>query len=140
MNIGGSRGGAAGMWPPPTGSISFIFAYVFAKKCIRWRSLPPPMGWHPPTGNSGSATDEDIILKEENPEIYMHLENVLVHMINTQDVAIFESQKDYMKNKQKLLEYIHYTQNWQVLSVIFSYVAFTCDIILVLTLIVFFIR
>ena len=29
---------------------------------------------------------------------------------------------------------------WQVLSVIFSYAAFTCDIILVLTLIIFFIR
>ena len=29
---------------------------------------------------------------------------------------------------------------WQVLSVIFSYVAFTCDILLVITLIVFFIR
>ena len=84
--------------------------------------------------------DEDLILKEENLEIYMHLENVLVHMINTQDVAIFKSQKDYIRNKQKLSEYIHYAQNWQVLSVIFSYAAFTCDIILVLTLIVFFIR
>ena len=50
--------------------------------------------------------DEDLILKEENPEIYMHLENVLVHMIDTQDVAIFKSQKDYVRNKQKLLEYI----------------------------------
>ena len=29
---------------------------------------------------------------------------------------------------------------WQVLSVIFSYAAFICDIILVITLIVFFIR
>ena len=29
---------------------------------------------------------------------------------------------------------------WQILLVMFSYVAFTCDIILVLTLIVFFIR
>ena len=29
---------------------------------------------------------------------------------------------------------------WQVLSIIFSYAAFTCDIILVITLIVFFIR
>ena len=29
---------------------------------------------------------------------------------------------------------------WQVLSVIFSYVAFTCNIILVLTLTIFFIR
>ena len=84
--------------------------------------------------------DEDLILKEENPEIYTHLENVLVHMIDTQDIAIFRSQKDYTRNKQKLLEYIHYAQNWQVLLVIFSYVALTCNIILVLTLIIFFIR
>ena len=61
-------------------------------------------------------------------------------MINTQDVAIFKSQKDYIRNKQKLSEYIHYAQKWQVLSVIFSYAAFTCNIIFVLTLIVFFIR
>ena len=84
--------------------------------------------------------DEDLILKEENPEIYAHLGNVLVQMIDAQDIAIFKSQKDYIRNKQKLSEYIHYTQMWQVLSVIFSYVAFTCDIILVLTLIIFFIR
>ena len=84
--------------------------------------------------------DEDLILKKENPEIYAHLENVLVHMMDAQDVAIFKSQKDYVKNKQKLLEYFHYAQMWQVLSVIFSYVAFTCNIILVITLIVFFIR
>ena len=84
--------------------------------------------------------DEDLILEEENPEIYAHLENVLVHMIDTQDLAILKSQKDYVRNKQKLLEYICYAQMWQVLSVMFSYVAFTCDIILVLTLIVFFIR
>ena len=50
---------------------------------------------------------KDLILKEENPEIYAHLENVLVHMINAPDVAIFKSQKDYVRNKQKLLEYIH---------------------------------
>ena len=84
--------------------------------------------------------NEDLILEEENPEIYAHLENVLVHMIDTQDIAIFKSQKDYIRNKQKLSEYIHYAQMWQVLSVIFSYVASTCNIILVLTLIVFFIR
>ena len=83
--------------------------------------------------------DEDLTL-EENPEIYMHLKNVLVHMIDTQDIAIFKSQQDYIRNKQKLLEYICYAQNWQILSVIFSYAAFTCDIILVLTLIAFFIR
>ena len=84
--------------------------------------------------------DEDLILEEENTEIYAHLENVLVHMINTQDIAIFKSQNDYIRNKQKISEYICYAQMWQVLSVIFSYVAFTCNIILVLTLIVFFIR
>ena len=84
--------------------------------------------------------DEDLILEEENLEIYAHLENVLVHMINMQDIAIFKSQKDYIKNKQKLSEYICYTQTWQVLSVIFSYAAFTCNIVLVITLIVFFIR
>ena len=84
--------------------------------------------------------DEDLILKEENPEIYSHLENILIHMIDTQYVAIFKSQKDYIRNKQKFSEYIHYAQNWQVLSVIFSYAAFTCAIILMLTLIVFFIR
>ena len=84
--------------------------------------------------------NEDLILEEENPEIYVHLENILVHMIDTQDVAIFKSQKDYIRNKQKLSEYIHYAQMWQVLSVIFSYAAFTCDIILVPTLIIFFIR
>ena len=84
--------------------------------------------------------DEDLILEEENLEIYMHLENVLVHMIDAQDIAIFKSQKDYIRNKQKLSEYICYAQMWQVLSVIFSYAAFTCNIILVITLIVFFIR
>ena len=83
---------------------------------------------------------EDPILEEENLEINVHLENVLVHMIDTQDIAIFKSQKDYVRNKQKLLEHIHYAQMWQVLSVMFSYSAFTCDIILVLTLIIFFIR
>ena len=73
--------------------------------------------------------DEELILKEENPEIYVQLENVLVHMIDMQDVAIFKSQKDYVRNKQKLLEYICYAQMWQVLLVIFSYAAFTCNIV-----------
>ena len=82
--------------------------------------------------------NKDLIFEEENPEIYAHLENVLVHIINIQDIAIFKSQKDYVRNKQKLLEYLHYAQMWQVLSVIFSCAAFTCDILLVITLIVFF--
>ena len=84
--------------------------------------------------------DEDLMLEEENLEIYLHLENILVHMIDAQDVAIFKSPKDYVSNKQNLSEYICYAQMWQVLLVIFSYAAFTCDIILVITLIIFFIR
>ena len=46
--------------------------------------------------------DKDLILKEENPEIYAHLENILVHMIEAQDIAIFKSKRDYVRNKQKL--------------------------------------
>ena len=46
--------------------------------------------------------NEDLILKEENLETYIHLENVLVHMIDAQDVAIFKSQTDYRRKKQKL--------------------------------------
>ena len=80
------------------------------------------------------------ILEEENPEIYVHLENVLVHMTEAQDIAIFKSKKGYVRNKQKLLEYICYVQNWQVLSIICSYVAFIYDIVLVITLIIFFIK
>ena len=37
--------------------------------------------------------NEDLILKEENLEIYVHLENILVHMIDMEDIAIFKSQK-----------------------------------------------
>ena len=62
------------------------------------------------------VNDEDLILEEENLEIYAHLENVLVHLIDAQDIAIFKSQKDYKRNKQKLSEYICYAQIWQVLS------------------------
>ena len=35
--------------------------------------------------------NEDLILEEENTEVYVHLENVLVHMIDQKDVAIFNS-------------------------------------------------
>ena len=37
--------------------------------------------------------DEDLILKEENPGIYVHLENILVHMIDAQDIAISNPRK-----------------------------------------------
>ena len=40
--------------------------------------------------------DKDLILKEENSEIYVHLENVLMHMFDAQDVAILKSKRDYV--------------------------------------------
>ena len=45
--------------------------------------------------------DEDIsILEEDNLQIYAHLENVLVHMIDNQQTAIFKSNQDFNKNKE----------------------------------------
>ena len=37
--------------------------------------------------------DEDLILKEENLEIYTHLENVLVHMINSKMLQFLNLKK-----------------------------------------------
>ena len=37
--------------------------------------------------------NEDLILEEENLEIYTHLENLLVHMIDAQDIAILNLKK-----------------------------------------------
>ena len=54
--------------------------------------------------------NEDLILEEENTEVYTHLENVLEHMIDKQDIAIFKSKRDYTINKEKLSEYIRYAQ------------------------------
>ena len=40
--------------------------------------------------------DEDVsILEEDNPQIYAHLDNVLVHMIDKQEAAIFKSKQDF---------------------------------------------
>ena len=61
--------------------------------------------------------DEALILEE----IYVHLENILVHIIDTQDVAIFKSQNDYIRNKQKILEYLHYAHCTQVMCIIANY-------------------
>ena len=47
--------------------------------------------------------DEDIsILEEDNYQIYAHLNNVLVHMINNQEAAIFKSKQDFNRNKEKI--------------------------------------
>ena len=63
--------------------------------------------------------DEDVsILEEDNSQIYAHLDNVLVHMIDNQQAAIFKSNQDFNKNKEKILQHIKYAENWQVASVI----------------------
>ena len=47
---------------------------------------------------------EDVfILEEDNSQIYAHLNNVLVHMIDKQETAIFKSKQDFNKNKDKIL-------------------------------------
>ena len=57
FSSGRSGGGAPPMHALPTGSIPFIFAYVFGKKCMHRRLAPPPMvQCPPPMGNPGSAT------------------------------------------------------------------------------------
>ena len=52
--------------------------------------------------------DEDVsILEENNSQIYAHLDNVLVHMIDKQETAIFKSKQDFNKNKEKISQYIN---------------------------------
>ena len=80
--------------------------------------------------------DEDIsILEEDNPQIYAHLDNVLVHVIDKQEAAIFKSKQDFNQNKEKISEYIKYAENWQVISVICSYAAMAGDILLIVAMI-----
>ena len=61
-------------------------------------------------------------------------------MIDKQEAAIFKSKQDFNQNKEKILEYIKYTENWQVISVIYSYSAMACDIILIVAMIVFLLK
>ena len=82
--------------------------------------------------------DEDVsILEEDNSQIYAHLDNVLVHMIDNEEAVIFKSKQDFNKNKEKILQYIKYAENWQVVSVICSYAAMACDVLLIVAMIAF---
>ena len=86
-------------------------------------------------------TDKDVsILEEDNLQIYAHLNNVLVHMIDNQQTAIFKLNEDFNKNKEKILQYIKYAENWQVASVICSYTAMACDVLLIVAMIVFLLK
>ena len=70
--------------------------------------------------------DKDLILKEENPGIYAHLENILVHMIDAQDVAVFKSQKDYVRNKKTFRVYMLHTNVASLVSHIFLCSLYMC--------------
>ena len=85
--------------------------------------------------------DEDVsILEGDNSQIYAHLKNILVHMIDNQQTAIFKSNQDFNKNKEKILQYIKYAENWQVALVMCSYMVMACDVILIVAMIVFLLK
>ena len=85
--------------------------------------------------------DEDVsILEEDNLQIYAHLDNILVHMIDKQQTAIFKSNQDFNKNKEKISQYMKYAENWQVTSVICSYMAMACDVLLIVAMIAFLLK
>ena len=85
--------------------------------------------------------DENIsILEEDHSQIYAHLDNVLVHMIDNQQTAIFKLNQDFNKNKEKISQYIKYAENWQVASVICSYTAMACDVLLIIAMIIFLLK
>ena len=71
--------------------------------------------------NMTTDLDEDVsILEEDNSQIYAYLDNVLVHIIDKQQTAIFKLNQDFNKNKEKISQYIKYAEIWQVASVICS--------------------
>ena len=90
-----------------------------------------------------TTTDQDkdlSILEEDNSQIYAYFNNVLVHMIDNQQTAIFKSNQDFNKNKEKISQYIKYAENWQVASVICSYTPMACDVLLIVAMILFLLK
>ena len=61
-------------------------------------------------------------------------------MIDNQQTAIFKLNQDFNKNKEKISQYIKYTENWQVASVICSYTAMACDVLLIVAMIIFLLK
>ena len=102
------------------------------------------LGYNLPTidfVNMTTDLDEDVsILEEDNSQIYAYLDNVLVHIIDKQQTAIFNSNQDFNKNKEKISQYIKYAEIWQVASVICSYMAMACDILLIVAMIIFLLK
>ena len=66
---------------------------------------------------TSTDNDEDVsILEEDNSQIYAHLDNVLVHMIDKQQIAIFKSKQDFNKNKEKISQYIKLYQSYVLMQ------------------------
>ena len=85
--------------------------------------------------------DEDVsILEEDNLQIYAYLDNVLAHMIDNQQTAIFKSNQGFNKNKERISQYMKYAENWQVASVICSYTAMACDVVLIVAMVAFLLK
>ena len=61
-------------------------------------------------------------------------------MIDKQQIAIFKSNQDFNKNKEKISQYMKYAENWQVASVICSYMAMACDVLLIIAMIAFLLK
>ena len=61
-------------------------------------------------------------------------------MIDKQQTAIFKSNQDFNKNKEKVSQYMKYAENWQVASVICSYTAMACDELLIVAMIAFLLK
>ena len=59
-------------------------------------------------------------------------------MTDEQDAQIFKSHDDYARNKRKFIQYLKYAEIWQSASVICLYAAFLCDILLIVTFVIFF--
>ena len=91
--------------------------------------------------NTTTDQDKDVsILEEDNSQIYAYLDNVLVHMIDKQQTAIFKLNQDFNKNKDKISQYIKYAEIWQVASVICSYTAMACDVLFIVAMIIFLLK
>ena len=101
-------------------------------------------GYNLPTINFVNTTtdqDKDVsILEEDNSQIYAYLDDVLVHIIDNQQTAIFKSNQDFNRNKEKISQYIKYAENWQIVSIICSYTAMACDILLIVAMIGFLLK
>ena len=91
--------------------------------------------------NTTTDQDEDVsILEEDNSQIYAYLDNVLVHMIDKNKQPYSSQTKISIKIKKKISQYIKYAEIWQVASVICSYTAMACDVLLLVAMIIFLLK